>query len=78
MLYEFPQDIQERVEAQLSAGRYGSEDDVLRDAMAALEERSADLAAIEAGMRDEQAGRVRPLAEVDDAMRAKYGIPRQP
>jgi len=66
MPYEFPQDIQERVEAHLAAGRYGSEDDVLRDAMAALEERSADLAAIEAGIRDEQAGRVKPLGEVDD------------
>ena len=78
MSYEFPQDIQERVEAQLAAGHYGSEDDVLRDAMAALEERNADLTAIEAGMRDEQAGRVKPLDEADDAMRAKYGIRRQP
>jgi len=78
MPYDFPQDIQERIEAHLAAGHYGSEDEVLRHAMAALEERSADLAAIEAGMRDEQAGRMTPLAEVDDAMRAKYGIPHHP
>ena len=78
MPYDFPQDIQQQIEAHLAAGHYGSEDDVLRDAMAALEERGADLAAIEAGIRDEQAGCMKPLADVDDVMRAKYGIPRQP
>lgn len=78
MSYQFPRDIEHRVEAQLATGGYRSQDDVLRHAMDALEEREADMAAIEAGMRDEQAGRVKPLAEVDHAMRDKYGIPGEP
>ncbi len=31
-LYQFPQDLDKRVKAQLAAGPYQSEDDVLREA----------------------------------------------
>ena len=37
--YQFPPDIQQRVSARLTAGAYRSEDDVIREAMEALEER---------------------------------------
>ena len=37
MHYQFPPDLQQRVNARLSNGSYGSEDDVLRDAMNALD-----------------------------------------
>ena len=36
--YAFPQDVQQWVDARLSAGPYQSPDDVLRDAMKALDE----------------------------------------
>jgi Arc/MetJ-type ribon-helix-helix transcriptional regulator len=38
MAYPFPPDISERVQARVGVGRYQSEDDVLRDAMNALDE----------------------------------------
>lgn len=37
--YQFPPDIQQRVSARLTVGAYRSEDDVIREAMDALEER---------------------------------------
>jgi Arc/MetJ-type ribon-helix-helix transcriptional regulator len=38
MHYQFPHDLQQRVTARLSDGTYKSEDDLLRDAMNALDE----------------------------------------
>ena len=38
MHYEFPPDLQQRVQARLSDGTYQSEDDLLRDAMNALDD----------------------------------------
>jgi len=42
MNYEFPSDIEERVKARLSNGCYQSEDDVLREAMDALDQLEQD------------------------------------
>jgi putative addiction module CopG family antidote len=39
MTYQLPADISERVQACVAGGRYHSEDEVLRDALDALEER---------------------------------------
>jgi Arc/MetJ-type ribon-helix-helix transcriptional regulator len=38
MHYPFPPDLQQRVQARLTDGTYQSEDDLLRDAMNALDE----------------------------------------
>lgn len=38
MHYQFPHDLQQRVQARLSEGTYESEDELLRDAMNALDE----------------------------------------
>ena len=38
MNYQFPPDIEERLKARLSDGQYQSEDDVLREAMDALDQ----------------------------------------
>jgi Arc/MetJ-type ribon-helix-helix transcriptional regulator len=42
MAYEFPTDIRERLKARLDEGAYQSEDDVLRDAMDALDQIEQD------------------------------------
>ena len=42
MSYQFPQDIDERVKARLSDGLYQSEDDVIREAMDALDQLEQD------------------------------------
>jgi predicted transcriptional regulator len=51
---------------------YQSQEEVLRDALAALEH-EINMAAIQAGMEDEEAGRIRPWAEVKEELRARLG-----
>ena len=42
MIYQFPPDIAERLQARMKDGRYQSEDDVLREAMDALDQLEQD------------------------------------
>jgi len=42
MNYRFPPDIEERLKARMSEGRFRSEDDVLREAMDALDQLEQD------------------------------------
>ena len=42
MIHPFPPDIEERVKARMSEGRYASEADLLRDAMDALDQLEED------------------------------------
>jgi Arc/MetJ-type ribon-helix-helix transcriptional regulator len=76
MAYQFPADVASRLAELMATGNYSSEDDVLRVALDALHDRDEDFAAIRAGWEDVQAGRYYSLAEVDDAIRQKHGIPR--
>ncbi len=45
MSYQLPPDLEERIRKQMSDGNYDTEDDVLRDALEALDARNADLSA---------------------------------
>jgi len=75
MTYQLPPDIDQRIQSQIALGIYQTPDQVLNDALDALEQRRfADLEAIRAGIEDENAGRMRPLAEVDRDMRERYGL----
>lgn len=76
MAYQFSSDLVARIQAFLAGGHYASEEDVVRDALAALEQRQQDLAAIQAGVADMEAGRYRPFSEIDTEFRAKHRIPR--
>ena len=74
MTYQFPADIDERIKALLASGDYVGEDDVLRSAVHALEQRRQEVAAIREGLADVEAGRVRPWGEVDAEIREKHGF----
>jgi putative addiction module CopG family antidote len=70
MSYSFPPDVQQLIAARLSSGQYGSEDDVLRDALRALSEEDEDLAAVREAVAEWRAGdQGRPLAESFDEIR---------
>ena len=74
MAYEFPPDVSERVEAYVASGAFASADEVLREAISALDERESDLASIRRGIDDEAAGRFRPAGDVlADARRRLKG-----
>ena len=69
-----PADVQERVNALLGTGRYASEEEILRAAVAALEEQNADLAAIQSGINDMENGRYRPFADFDAEFRSRNQV----
>ncbi len=64
------------VQAQLASGRYGNASEVLRDALRLMEDRERRLAsldaAIERGLADIEAGRVRPAEDVFADLKARY------
>ncbi len=69
-----PADLQQRVNALLETGRYASEEEILRAAVAALEEQNADLTAIQGGINDMENGRYRPFAAFDAEFRQRNQI----
>jgi putative addiction module CopG family antidote len=60
------------VEGILASGRYKSEEEVLKEALASLHHEEESLAAIMEGIEDEAAGRLIPWSEVKAQLRAKY------
>ncbi len=75
MSYSFPPEIDRLLQARLSSGLYSSEDQVLLEAMLALQDRDETIAGVREGLADMEAGRVRTLHEVDAEMRRKHQIP---
>ncbi len=51
MSYQFPPDVDELVRKQMETGDYGTEDDVLREALRSLSEQRDDWAAIQEGFK---------------------------
>jgi Arc/MetJ-type ribon-helix-helix transcriptional regulator len=76
MPYQFPPEIDELVRQQMAVGGYSSEDDLLQDALSALAERRQVHDDIRIGIQDMEAGRGRPLEDVDADLRKKHNIPR--
>ena len=71
----FPPDLAAEIKQYLLSGRYASEVDVVRDAMQALKRHDKEVAAIQAGIDDVEAGRVIPLREFDREFRERHNIP---
>jgi Arc/MetJ-type ribon-helix-helix transcriptional regulator len=65
MALVIPADVQQRMNLLMGTGRYASEEEVLRAAVAALEQKNDDLTAIQGGINDMETGRCRPFAEFD-------------
>lgn len=56
MPYSFPADVQQLINQQMATGHFPSEEDLLRQALLALEENDADLVAIREAIADLEAG----------------------
>ncbi|NOY42149.1 MAG: hypothetical protein GXP26_09975 [Planctomycetes bacterium] len=74
MNLQLPADIDTTLKSFLAGGRYENEVEVLREALATLKHRDVDIAAIQKGIDDEEAGRIRPFEEIDAELRAKHGF----
>jgi Arc/MetJ-type ribon-helix-helix transcriptional regulator len=76
MLHEFPPDIEALITAQMAAGHYQSQDDVIRAALEHLADQDEDLRAIEQSIDLVDAGD--PGIPLDIAfadLRAKFDVP---
>jgi len=74
MPYQLPPEIDQRVQSQIALGIYQTPDQVLNDALDALERRNEDIASIQRGIEDEKAGRLISLEDFDKEMRHRYGL----
>jgi putative addiction module CopG family antidote len=74
MSVDLSPDVWNEVQRQLATGTFASPDEVLREALAALRSRDAEILAIQEGIDDMEAGRVAPLDEFDRDFRRRNGI----
>lgn len=56
MSYPFSADLQQHIQSRLSSGGYATEEDLLRDALRALDEEEEDLAAVRQAVAELRAG----------------------
>ena len=74
MNYEIPAQLQSLIDQKMSTGQYASQDELLTEALHALDDYEAAVADIQQGIEDEATGRMRPLDEVDADIRQKLGF----
>jgi Arc/MetJ-type ribon-helix-helix transcriptional regulator len=77
MSYQLSSDLVTRIQTFVVSGGYASEEEVVQDALLALEQRQQDLIAIRAGIADMEAGRCRPFSEIECEFRTQYQIPTE-
>jgi putative addiction module CopG family antidote len=75
MSVDLSPDVWNEIQRQLASGSYESPDEVVRVALAALRSRDDDIRAIQEGIDDMEAGRVRPFREFDREFRRRNGLP---
>ncbi len=75
MTPELPRELQAFVQAELNAGHYRSEQELVFDAIRLLQhEREATIAGILAGFEDVAAGRTQPIEEAFRDLHREFGI----
>jgi hypothetical protein len=74
MSYRIPANVQQLIDVKMSTGLYESQEQLLLEALQALDDYEDAVADIKAGMEDEIAGRVRPIAEIDREIRQELGF----
>jgi putative addiction module CopG family antidote len=77
MGHQFPPDVENQLRERMATGQYASEDDVLRDALAALKRQDQNVAAIREAIMEMEAGdRGRPFDEFVNEFRVRHNIPK--
>lgn len=69
-------DLQDSIRSRVDSGPYRSEEEVVRAALEALAERekAADIASIQRGLADLEAGRCLPAEESEANCRERFGL----
>ncbi len=71
---QLPPDLDQQIKHFIATGNYQTEEEVLRDALRALDGEHHVHDDFRQGLEDIAAGRGRPLKEVDDDLRKKHCI----
>lgn len=74
MAYQFPPDLQHLVDAQMSTGRYRSQEQLIERALRTLDDYDQSVADIEEGLAEELTGATRPLVDIDAEIRRRHGF----
>ena len=74
MSIDLAPDVWNEIQRQLASGAFATADDVLREALAALRSHEREVVAIQEGIDDMEAGRVRSIREFDSDFRRRNGI----
>ena len=74
MTYQLPPDLNDRVQSQLALGLYSTPDEVLTNALDALDERNQERRAIQEGIDAWRAGDTQGLDDFDTEFRTANGI----
>ncbi len=74
MSVDLSPDIWNEIQRQVATGVFATPDDVLREALAALRDREREVLAIQEGIDDMEAGRMRPIREFDREFRQRNGL----
>ena len=78
MASDITPDIAQQIDVCMATGHFADESEVLRTALRLLARQTAEATAIQHGMDDVEAGRVRPLDEIDAEIRRRHGFPQEP
>ncbi len=73
---QLPPDLEQQVKDYLASGQYRTAEDVVREAFRALADEQTALGDIRHGIEDLDAGRGRPLSDIDAEIRKKHNISR--
>ena len=76
MTIQVPVDLEQRINLRVQNGTGVTVSDVLRNALDALDSHEVEVAAIQEGLDDLEAGRVTPLREFDREFRSRLNIPQ--
>lgn len=79
MSSDMPRELQAFVQAELTAGHYSSEQELVFEAIRLLQhEREATVAGILSGLEDVAAGRTQPIEEAFEDLRREFGFEESP
>lgn len=74
MMHEIPAQLQTLIDQKMATGQYATQEELLVEALHALDDYEEAVIDIQQGIEDEAAGRMRPLDQVDADIRQKLGF----
>lgn len=75
MHYSLSADVEESIRQHVASGRFADENELLREALAALDRQEEEIDAIREGLAEMEAGCLTPIQDFDAAWRRQHKLP---